>query len=126
MDLLKSDINPLYSKKYGKYATRNIVQFVPFNKYAGNEEKLTTETLEGLPNQLVDYMTMKGLSPKISKDEELEINFYDMRKQKFIEKLGDAAKGQAAQEMIELGFPVEKTNAFIEMVNLGHANTLLK
>jgi len=126
MDLLKSNINPLYSKKYEKYAIRNIVQFVPFNKFAGDEEKLTAETLEGLPNQLVDYMTMKGLPPKESEDEEMKADFYTIRKEKFIEKLGNLAKGQDAQEMIETGFPVENVNVFVEMVNSGYKNTLIK
>eukprot|EP00826_Nyctotherus_ovalis_P056715 TRINITY_DN7715_c0_g1_i5.p1 TRINITY_DN7715_c0_g1~~TRINITY_DN7715_c0_g1_i5.p1 ORF type:complete len:618 (+),score=175.02 TRINITY_DN7715_c0_g1_i5:73-1854(+) len=128
MSLLRSGINPVYSKKYNKYVARDIVQFVPFEKYADDPAKLTRETLEGLPNQLVDYMTMKGISTNAEEDEELEADFYSIRKEKFIEKLkaelGDRMEEDAVKEMLETGFPVEKVDVFIETINSGYKNIL--
>eukprot|EP00826_Nyctotherus_ovalis_P020480 TRINITY_DN16436_c0_g1_i3.p1 TRINITY_DN16436_c0_g1~~TRINITY_DN16436_c0_g1_i3.p1 ORF type:complete len:364 (+),score=71.08 TRINITY_DN16436_c0_g1_i3:112-1092(+) len=124
MSLLKSDITPLYSKKYGKCAARNIVQFVPFEKYADDQEKLTSETLEGLPNQLVDYMTMKKISTKVGEDEKLEVDFYDMRKQKFIEQLGKRANEKGVKEILKTGFPVEDADVLIEAIRGGYKNIL--
>ena len=36
MDQLDADEAPLFSTKLQRYATRDIVQFVPFNKFAGS------------------------------------------------------------------------------------------
>lgn len=45
MDVLDADTNPLYSKKYKKYMSRDIVQFVPFREFENNPYLLAKETL---------------------------------------------------------------------------------
>lgn len=47
----------------GKKATRDIVQFVPFKKFSGNQERLAQEVLAEIPEQLVKYMAMVGRKP---------------------------------------------------------------
>lgn len=42
---------------------RDIVQFVEFNQYSHNKEALTRETLDEIPDQLVDYFFSKGIMP---------------------------------------------------------------
>ena len=72
MSRLKEDCNNLYSKKYEKCPIRDIIQFVPFEKYADDPEKLSSETLEGLPEQLVDYMTLRQIPTKVPENQSLE------------------------------------------------------
>lgn len=47
----------------GRKAKRDLVQFVPFNKYKGNPAKLAESVLEELPTQLCEYMRMVGIKP---------------------------------------------------------------
>ncbi len=49
MEDLDGDIAPLYSSKLGKYVDRDIVQFVPFNKYKDHPENLAKEVLAEVP-----------------------------------------------------------------------------
>ena len=49
MDQLDGDDEPLYSKKYRKYWSRDIVQFVPFEEFKGDTLRLAKETLEEIP-----------------------------------------------------------------------------
>ena len=46
---LDGDDNPLISRK-GVKRQRDLVQFVPFSKFEGDEEKLTNEILEEIDN----------------------------------------------------------------------------
>ena len=55
MDVLDADEVPLYSKRYRKTMSRDIVQFVPFRDYASDPLKLAKETLQEIPGQLVDF-----------------------------------------------------------------------
>lgn len=57
----------------GKRALRDIVQFVPMNKYishtgpwVNSRVELAREVLYEIPQQVVSYMTMKGFKPKIN------------------------------------------------------------
>ena len=59
---LDGDINPLVNSK-GKKRERDIVQFVPFNKYKSNPTELAAQVLEEVPRQIVDYYTMKNIYP---------------------------------------------------------------
>ena len=70
MDQLDGDDEPLYSKKYSRYWSRDIVQFVPFNQFKGDQLKLAKETLTEIPGQLVDYFTKKRILPRPAKEEE--------------------------------------------------------
>ena len=49
--------NGLYSST-GKKSPRDIVQFVPFNKYQGNADLLTKELLKEIPSQVVQYFVI--------------------------------------------------------------------
>jgi len=55
MDVLDADEEPLYSKKYKKYMSRDIVQFVPFRDFKNDPYKLPKETLTEIPGQLVSF-----------------------------------------------------------------------
>ncbi len=53
----------LYNNQ-GVKAQRDLVQFVPFNKFQHKgPERLAQEVLEELPRQLVQYKKMVGLKP---------------------------------------------------------------
>ena len=56
MDVLDADEEPLYSKKYKKYMSRDIVQFVPFRDFKNDPYKLAKETLTEIPGQLVSFL----------------------------------------------------------------------
>ncbi|GAB9476148.1 Copine [Globisporangium polare] len=47
----------------GRVSTRDIVQFVPYNRFANNPAALTRETLAEIPNQLCQYMRVRGINP---------------------------------------------------------------
>ena len=49
MDELDADEVPLYSQKYHKYMSADIVQFVPFREFKSNPMALAKETLEEVP-----------------------------------------------------------------------------
>lgn len=56
MDTLDGD-NGLYNSN-GVKATRDIVQFVPFNQVQMNSDLLAKELLAELPDQVVQYMVI--------------------------------------------------------------------
>ena len=60
MDVLDADDNPLYDQR-GRKADRDLVQFVPFNNYKSNPEKLAEQVLEEIPRQVVEYYQHKGI-----------------------------------------------------------------
>ena len=62
MDKLDGDGSVLKSTT-GVKAERDIVQFVPFNKYSENPQMLAQETLAEIPKQVSEYMAMKGIYP---------------------------------------------------------------
>lgn len=68
MDTLDADNEPLYSMKYKKYMSRDIVQFVPFREFRNDTYKLAKETLQEIPGQLVDFFMSKNIFPKPGKD----------------------------------------------------------
>ncbi|KAM9986011.1 hypothetical protein ACTFIZ_004280 [Dictyostelium cf. discoideum] len=47
----------------GQTATRDIVQFVPFNNFSSNPEALATETLREIPQQLLGFMNQNNYLP---------------------------------------------------------------
>lgn len=49
----------------GNKAARDIVQFVPFNKFSGDAVALAAEVLKEVPRQLTDYMEMINYSPEV-------------------------------------------------------------
>jgi Copine len=63
MDVLDADDEPLYSQKYRKHMSADIVQFVPFREYENNPMELAKETLEEVPGQMMNYFRSKGITP---------------------------------------------------------------
>lgn len=54
---------------YGKYAARDIVQFVPLNSYHDLDPniaylQLAKDVLAEVPKQFMDYMKLNGIVPK--------------------------------------------------------------
>ena len=54
MEQLDGDEIPLISRK-GIKRQRDLVQFVPFNKFEGDEKKLTEEVLDEIHRQIIEY-----------------------------------------------------------------------
>ena len=73
MDILDADENPLYDKNRRK-ADRDLVQFVPFNKFKDNPQKLAEEVLEEIPRQVVEYYQHQKIEPKEDQDIQIEQN----------------------------------------------------
>lgn len=72
MDELDSDEVRLSAE--GRYAERDIVQFVPLNKFVSNngpnqtiksQADLAKEVLAEIPEQLTSYMKSRGFRPQI-------------------------------------------------------------
>ena len=63
MEQLDADVIPLISSS-GKKRQRDLVQFVPFNKFEGDEKKLTEEVLDEIPRQIIEYYTLNFLYPE--------------------------------------------------------------
>ena len=55
MDVLDADEEPLYSQKYKRYMSRDIVQFVPFSEFRRDHYRLAKETLQEIPGQLTSF-----------------------------------------------------------------------
>lgn len=75
MDVLDADNNRLSSN--GRYAVRDIVQFVPFRNFIGgrhgnnsqlSQAALSKEVLAEIPTQVLEYMKANGIKPKPPKD----------------------------------------------------------
>ena len=63
MDELDADEVPLYSQRYRKQMSADIVQFVPFRDFANNPMQLAKETLEEVPRQMLNYFRRRGVRP---------------------------------------------------------------
>ena len=50
--MLDADQKPLFSHVHNKYASRDIVQFVPFREVKNDPYRLAKEVLAEVPNQL--------------------------------------------------------------------------
>ena len=55
MKFLDADSEPLFCQRTQTFSKRDNVQFVEFNKYKNDIEKLAQETLMELPRQMIDY-----------------------------------------------------------------------
>jgi len=62
MNELDGDENGLMDSN-GKYAKRDVVQFVPMNKYENNLNGLSKETLYEIPNQFLSYTRFHDIKP---------------------------------------------------------------
>ena len=63
MDRLSAANEALYSNAYRKYMEADIVQFVPFNEFKEEPHLLAKETLNKLPDQLLNYMRRNNITP---------------------------------------------------------------
>ena len=63
MDILDADDDPLKSRE-GVQAARDLVQFVPFNKYKDDPKKLAEEVLMEVPTQVLEYYEMNNILPE--------------------------------------------------------------
>ena len=62
MDILDADENPLFDRN-GRKADRDLVQFVPFDNFKNDGDKLAEQVLEEVPRQVVEYYDHKKISP---------------------------------------------------------------
>ena len=70
MDILDADENPLIDNN-GKKADRDLVQFVPYNKYKDDPSKLAEQVLEEIPTQIVEYYHHNNIyPPDVDSDDE--------------------------------------------------------
>ena len=63
MVVLDGDDVPLVSSS-GVERMRDLVQFVPFNKFRHNPAELAEQVLEEVPRQIVEYYTMNNIYPE--------------------------------------------------------------
>lgn len=63
MDVLDADDEPLYSQRYKRYMSSDIVQFVPFREFSNDPMALARETLTEVPGQLVNFMRNNSIVP---------------------------------------------------------------
>eukprot|EP00824_Muranothrix_gubernata_P014050 TRINITY_DN2910_c0_g2_i1.p1 TRINITY_DN2910_c0_g2~~TRINITY_DN2910_c0_g2_i1.p1 ORF type:complete len:347 (-),score=37.84 TRINITY_DN2910_c0_g2_i1:36-932(-) len=125
MDQLDADEAPLYSQKLGKYMERDIVQFVPFSKFANNPNELAKETLAEIPKQLIDYMSQKGIQPTNEKKES-NFDYFEMRKQEMKEILcAQNIDPSRVDEMIEKGLHTLNLNHVLPIIQQCFPNPLL-
>ena len=73
MVILDGDDDPLVNST-GVIRDRDLVQFVPFNKFRNDSNKLSEEVLEEVPRQIIEYYTKKNLTPENIKMATLGIN----------------------------------------------------
>ena len=62
MNVLDADENPLVSSQ-GIRAARDLVQFVPFNRFEADPQRLAQEVLAEIPKQILHYYEMNNLDP---------------------------------------------------------------
>ena len=72
MDVLDADENPLFDKNRRK-ADRDLVQFVPFNNFKDNPQRLAEEVLEEIPRQVVEYYQHQKIEPKDEEELKYEL-----------------------------------------------------
>jgi hypothetical protein len=60
---LDGDEEPLLSSNLRQYVDADIVQFVRFNDFKHDPEKLAKETLQELPSQLLNFMRKNNIVP---------------------------------------------------------------
>ena len=69
MDELDADEQPLYSTRYHRQMSADIVQFVPFRDFKHNPAELAKQTLEEVPGQLLNFFKKKNIVPMPSTEE---------------------------------------------------------
>lgn len=59
---LDADVKPLINSD-GKKMTRDIVQFVPYEKFKHSVHQLTKQVLEEIPREIVNFFKIRGIIP---------------------------------------------------------------
>jgi hypothetical protein len=62
MDVLDADTVPLFDST-GRKADRDLVQFVPYNRFKDDPQQLAEQVLEEIPRPVVEYFQHKGIQP---------------------------------------------------------------
>ena len=92
----------------GEVCSRDIVQFVPFNKFKDDPTNLARETLREIPGQLLSWMGKQGFIPNTAPvaEEEEEEKFFDDQRQDFINRIVQkgATEEDARKFVTEVGF----------------------
>ena len=73
MNILDADDNPLKSRE-GIQAARDLVQFVPYNKFRDDTKKLAEEVLMEVSTQVLEYYEMNNILPEIITIKRKDIN----------------------------------------------------
>ncbi|OMJ84220.1 hypothetical protein SteCoe_14707 [Stentor coeruleus] len=118
MEQLHCDIGVLKDERGIKVA-RDIVQFVPFNKFDGNPVLLAEEVLKKIPIQITEYMLRIGYIPPVPEPVDFE-TFYT---QNFISQnanIQDAPVQRVPEEK------VSAENAYNQPVQVADSNDLLE
>lgn len=74
MNILDGDQGLFNSQ--GQKVARDLVQFVPFNQFAGQPEILAQNVLQELPDQLAEYYRLMGIKP--NKPVEMSLSSYQV------------------------------------------------
>ena len=120
MDILDGD-DGLWDSS-GRKAVRDLVQFVPFNKFAGDPTALAAHVLEELPLQLTEYMRLVNKLPKkidntdISRALISERGAVLLKKESsgpkpYLQSNFDLKQNQPAQQGMDYGGFIENNNA---------------
>jgi len=91
MDLLDADDAPLFSKKLNRYASRDIVQFVPFREVKNDPYRLAKEVLAEVPNQLVSYFASMNIKPNPKRENDMGMNINNLMKNKMQQMMNQPA-----------------------------------
>ena len=68
MVVLDGDIHPLIDSK-GVVRMRDLVQFVPFNRFKNDPTKLAEAVLEEIPDQVMEYYAKSNIDLNIIKQQ---------------------------------------------------------
>ncbi len=127
MEILDADRGKLKSPRSGQFAARDIVQFVPFSRYASDPTELAKATLAEIPGQLSEYMSMAKVPPLagMQRAQMNEPSFYGSRGAEFQKLM--CSRGfteQSVAAVMNVGFPVEDPAAFARFVNQPYVNQM--
>ena len=129
MEQLDGDVTPLYSTAYNQYCHRDIVQFVPFRKFAKDPVRLAKEVLAEIPGQLTSYFASKRIKPLPKKmGDRAALVIRNQMKHKMAQMMGvnNTFAGNQRQHAIlacqQMGFDLQQTAHFINNVCIAEEN----
>lgn len=109
MNFLDADEERLFSTKHQKFQERDNVQFVEFRKYKNSPHMLARETLQELPQQMIDYYKKRNITPGDLKttfvDREAR-DYFSHKAMEYIEKVSQMNYDQEAlSKVVNEGVP---------------------